>query len=181
MASETNTETQVPQGDPGGSNFPPFDSTTFPSQLLWLAITFGIFYYLMSKVALPRIGSVLEDRRDRIEGDLAEAERLKRETDEAIASYEQALAEARQKAHGIAQETRDKLNRNVEDKRAKEEAKLVKQLGEAEERIAGIKTAALAQVSDIAADTAEAVIDSLVAGVASKDEIAGAVKSTMEG
>lgn len=181
MASETNTETQVPQGDQGGANFPPFDSTSFPSQLLWLAITFGIFYYLMSKVALPRIGSVLEDRRDRIEGDLAEAERLKRETDAAIANYEQALAEARQKAHGIAQETRDKLNRSVEDKRTKEEAKLVKQLGEAEERIDGIKTAALAQVSDIAADTAEAVIDSLVAGVASRDEIAGAVKSTMEG
>jgi len=58
---------------------------------------------------------------------------------------------------------------------------LAKQLGEAEERIAGIKTAALAQVSDIASDTAEAVLDSLVAGVANKDEIAGAVKSTMEG
>ena len=181
MASDTNTETHVPQGEPGGSNFPPFDSTTFPSQLLWLAITFGIFYYLMSKVALPRIGSVLEDRRDRIEGDLAEAERLKRETDEAIASYEQALAEARQKAHGIAQDTRDKLNRGVEDKRAKEEEKLGKRLSEAEERISGIKTAALAQVSDIASDTAEAIVESLVSGVASKDEVASAVKATLEG
>lgn len=181
MASETNTETQVPQGDPDGANFPPFDSSTFPSQLLWLAITFGIFYYLMSKVALPRIGSVLEDRRDRIEGDLAEAERLKRETDEAIASYEQALAEARQKAHGIAQDTREKLNRGVEEKRAKEEAKLGKQLAEAEERISGIKTAALAQVSEIATDTAEAVLESLVAGVATKEDINGAVKATLEG
>jgi F-type H+-transporting ATPase subunit b len=181
MASETNTETHVPQGEPGGSNFPPFDSTTFPSQLLWLAITFGIFYYLMSKVALPRIGSVLEDRRDRIEGDLAEAERLKRETDEAIASYEQALADARQKAHGIAQETRDKLNRGVEDKRAKAEANLNDKLGKAEERIAGIKTAALAQVSDIAVETTGALVESLMSGLASKDEIAGAVKQTMEG
>ena len=181
MADNTNTETQVPQGEQaGGGVFPPFDSSTFPSQLLWLAITFGIFYYLMSKVALPRIASVLEDRRDRIEGDRAEAERLKRETDEAIASYEQALSEARQKAHGIAQETRDKLNRGVEDKRTKAEAELAKKLEEAEGRIGEIKTAALAQVSTIATDTAEAVVDSLVSGVASKDEIAGAVTQSME-
>ena len=181
MASETNTETQVPQGEHGGGNFPPFDSTTFPSQLLWLAITFGIFYYLMSKVALPRISGVLEDRRDRIEGDLAEAERLKRETDEAIASYEQALAEARQKAHLIAQESRDKLHRGIEDKRAKEEAKLGKKLSEAEERIDGIKTAALAQVNNIATETAEAVVESLVSGVATKKEVASAVKAAMKG
>ncbi len=181
MASETNTETGVPAGEAGGGAFPPFDTTTFPSQLLWLAITFGIFYYLMSKVALPRIASVLEDRRDRIEGDLAEAQRLKRETDEAIASYEQALAEARQKAHGIAQETRDKLHRSVEDKRVKAETDLAGRLEEAEGRIATIKAAALDQVSGIASETAEVVVDTLVGNVASKDEIAGAVQETMKG
>jgi F-type H+-transporting ATPase subunit b len=179
MATETNTETQVAAGEHSGS-FPPFDPTTFPSQLLWLVITFAVFYYLMSKIALPRIGSVLEDRRDRIEGDLAEAERLKRETDEAIASYEQALAEARQKANNIAQENRDKLTRGIEEKRAKAEAGLADKLGQAESRIAEIKTAALAQVSDIATEAADAVVERLVSGLAKKREIEQAVAETLK-
>ena len=181
MASETNTETQVPKGDHGSGSFPPFDGATFPSQLLWLAITFGIFYYLMSKVALPRIGGVLEDRRDRIEGDLAEAERLKRETDEAIASYEQALAEARNKAHTIAQESRDKLNKAMDEKRSQAEADLAEKLSAAEASIAEIKGAALDQVSGIATDAAEAVVEQLVHGAASRDDVAKAVSESLNG
>ena len=99
---------EVPAGE-HGAGFPPFDSTTFASQILWLAITFGLFYWIMKKVAVPRIAGILEDRKDRIAGDLSEANRLKEETDEAIAAYEQALAEARAKAHTIALNTRAKL------------------------------------------------------------------------
>ena len=99
--------------------FPPFDATTFGSQLLWLAITFAALYLLMSRVALPRIGEILEVRRDRIEGDLAEADRLRQKTDQAIAAYEAALAEARQKAHGIAEDTRSELKREMENRAAR--------------------------------------------------------------
>ncbi len=69
----------------GSGVFPPFDSTHFASQLLWLAITFGLFYLLMSKVIIPRIGGILETRHDRIAQDLDEASRLKGEADAAIA------------------------------------------------------------------------------------------------
>ena len=78
-------------------------------QLIWLLITFGVLYLLMVNVALPRIGSVIEARADRIAKDLAEADRLRRQTEEAIAAYEQALAEAKQKAHAIVEEGRAKL------------------------------------------------------------------------
>ncbi|MEP1881060.1 MAG: ATP F0F1 synthase subunit B, partial [Roseibium sp.] len=111
MASQTHSTTEgthevieVPPGE-HGAGFPPFDSSTFASQILWLAITFGLFYWIMKNVAVPRIAGILEDRKDRIAGDLAEANRLKQETDAAIAAYEQALAEARNKAHGIAHDT----------------------------------------------------------------------------
>ena len=78
-------------------------------QLLWLLITFGILYLLMVYVALPRIGSVIEARAARIANDLATADKLRRQTEEAIAAYEQALAEARQKAHALIEEGRAKL------------------------------------------------------------------------
>ncbi len=71
--------------------FPPFDATTFASQLLWLAITFGVLYYLMARVAVPRIAGIIEDRRDRIASDLDMADRLKTDSEEALAAYEKAL------------------------------------------------------------------------------------------
>ena len=87
---------------------PQLDFGDYAPQLVWLAITFGIMYLLMARVALPRIATVLEERRDRIANDLAQADQLRRETDQAIAAYEKALADAKARANAIAQETRDR-------------------------------------------------------------------------
>lgn len=157
-------------GHEDGGAFPPFDSTTFGSQLLWLAITFGLLYYLMSKVALPRIANILEVRRDRIASDLGEAERLKRETDEAIASYEQSLAEARQKAHGIAHTAREEAKTQIDAEFAKVEADIAKQLTTADEKISAVKNAAMGEVDAIAQSTTEAILEHLLgSGIAQKD------------
>ncbi len=148
--------------------FPPFDTTTFGPQLFWLALTFGALYLLMSKVALPRIGEVLEVRRDRIEGDLAEAERLRRKTDQAIASYEAELAEARAKSQGIAEDTRAALKADLDAKRAEVETDLAKKVAVAESRIQKTKTDALSNVGEIAADTAVTLVSRLTGKVTIK-------------
>lgn len=170
---ETSAHTEVAGhggGHEAGGNFPPFDQSTFGSQLLWLAITFGLLYYLMSKVALPRIANILEVRRDRIASDLGEAERLKRETDEAIAAYEQSLAEARQKAHGIAQTAREQAKSDIEAKHAKVEADVAAKLAAAEEKISAVKDAAMGEIDGIAKSTTEAILDKIIgSGVADKD------------
>src|ERR1700693_658301 len=106
MANET-AHTEVPAGG-HGRPFPPFDQQTFPSQRLWLALTFVALCLLMSKIALPRIDSILERRRARIAGDLAEAQRLKGESDAAIASYEKALADARARAQALVSDSRQR-------------------------------------------------------------------------
>ncbi len=148
--------------------FPPFDSSTFGPQLFWLALTFGALYLLMSKIALPRIGEILEVRRDRIEGDLAEAERLRKKTDQAIASYEAELAEARAKSQAIAEDTRASLKADVDAKRAEVEADLTKKVAVAESRIQKTKADALANVDDIAADTAVALVSKLTGKISVK-------------
>src|SRR5215510_15250331 len=91
-----------------GRGFPPFDSHTFASQLFWFALVFIALYLLMSRVALPRVGSILEARRRHIDGDLAEAQRLKGESDAAIAAHDKALGEARAGAQSLANERREK-------------------------------------------------------------------------
>jgi len=105
VAEKLNTETQAPSKGHEKS-FPPFDPTTYSSQLFWLVICFTFLYVVLSKLAIPRIGEVLEERRDRIQRDLDKASKLQEETQSAIASYEEALASARKKANAIADETR---------------------------------------------------------------------------
>ncbi len=176
MASTT-THTEVGAEHGAKAPFPPFQTETFASQLLWLAITFGVFYLLMSKVALPRISSILETRSDRIAQDIEEANRLKEESDEAIAAYEQELAEAKSNAHTIAQDARDTAKAEVEAKRSKVEANLATKITEAETRIASIKSKAMGEVGSIAEDTTNALVSQLLGGKYSKAEIAAAVAS----
>jgi len=154
---------------------PQLNPLDWAPQLIWLAITFGILYLLMKWVALPRIGSVLDMRRDRIAGDLESAERLRRETEEAIAAYEQALAEAKSKAHAIAQEARNKLKDEVAAERAGLDRELAAKATEAEARIHEAKTAALKDVNAVAAETAAAIVQRLIGVAPAKPDLASAV------
>ncbi len=161
------------------ASFPPFDATTFASQLLWFAITFVALYYLMAKVALPRIAGILENRRDRIAADLDQAESLKRDSEAAAAAYEKALADARSKAHGIAEAAREDAKAKSEAQRKSVEESLAKQLAEAETRIAGIKSKALAEVGAIASDTTGALVSALAGVEATAAEVQGAVQAAL--
>ncbi len=176
---ETHASTEAHGGEEHSDVFPPFDTSTFGPQLFWLALTFGVLYLLMSRIALPRIGEILEVRRDRIEGDLAEAERLRHQTDEAIEAYESELAAARQKAHGLAEETREQIKADVAAKRAEVEGELGEKVAAAESRIQQTKDAALASVDEIAAETAVALVGQISGSVtdkAARDAVAKVVK-----
>jgi F-type H+-transporting ATPase subunit b len=172
-ADATHTETGVPHKE----SFPPFDPSHFPSQLLWLAITFGIFYYLVAKVVTPRLGGIIAVREGRISADLAEANRMKIEADAAVAKYEQELAEARAKAQAIAAQARDaeKAKANVE--RTALEADLAKKIAGAEASIAEIKTRALSEVETVAQDTAAEIVEQLTGVSVTKADAASAVKA----
>lgn len=171
---ETNTVEHEPAEK---GSFPPFDPTHFPSQILWLAVIFGLFYLFLKRVALPRVGSIIEVRRERIQHDLDQAARMKEEADAAVAAYEQELAEARGKANTIGQGARDAAKAEADAKRKSIEAELEGKLSAAEAEIARIKSAAMAEVGSIATDTASAIVEHLIGGRADKAAVAAAVKS----
>ncbi len=161
----------------GGGTFPPFDPTYFASQLLWLLITFGAFYLIMSRVVIPRLAGILESRHDRITRDLDETQRLKAEADAAEAAYEHELAEAKRNAHAIASEATEKAKQEAAGAREKVEAELAEKLSEAEARIAGIKSDAMAKVGDIAGNTTDEILKLLVGEKATKADIAKAISA----
>ena len=172
--------TAVEGAEHGKGAFPPFDPSHYPSQILWLAIIFGLFYLFLKRVALPRVGSILEVRRERITHDLDQAAKMKEEADSAIAAYEQELAEARAKANSIGQDARDAAKAEAEAKRKEVESGLDKKLADAEAQIERIKSSALAEVGNIATDTASAIVERLIGLKVDKATVAAAVKSVRE-
>ena len=150
---------------------PQLNPLDWAPQLIWLVITFGSLYLLMKRVALPKIGSVIEMRQGRIAGDLGEADKLRRETQEAIAAYEQALAEAKARAHAIAQEARNKLNDEVAAERAELEQDLAAKSAEAQARILAAKTSALKDVNAVASQTAAEIVRRLIGVAPAKPEV----------
>jgi F-type H+-transporting ATPase subunit b len=174
MATETATE--APTEHKGG--FPPFESENFPSQLLWLAITFGAIYLFVSKVFVKRVGGAIAERADRIARDLDEAAAAKARADEVTAAHAKALEQARDKAQGIARETHDAMNAASETKRKAVEADLAVKLASADKEIAARKAAAMTNVNAIAQETAAAIVARLTGQPASSTELSSALSTT---
>jgi F-type H+-transporting ATPase subunit b len=154
---------------------PQLNPLDWAPQLIWLVITFGVLYLLMKWVALPKIGSVIEMRQGRIAGDLEAADKLRRETQEAIAAYEQALAEAKARAHGIVQEARNKLKDEVAAERTALERDLSAKSAEAEAQIHQAKVSALKEVNAVASETAAEIVRRLIGIAPTKPEVSAAV------
>jgi F-type H+-transporting ATPase subunit b len=173
------TTEHVPAGEHGGG-FPPFQKETFASQIFWLVIFFVALYLVISRIAIPRIGGILEQRTKRIEDDFAEAQRNKGESEAALAAYEKALADARNAAQAIGAEIRDKVHGEAEENRKAVEVRLNAQLAEAEQSIAATKGAAMANVRGIAVDAASAIVERLVGTAPAAPTVAAAVDEALK-
>lgn len=170
---------QVAANAPHQPGFPPFQANTFAGQLLWFAIAFGLLYYVMSKVALPKIGAVLEDRRARIARDLEEAQALRQRSEEAEAAYERSLTEARDRAKGIAQEMRDRLAQESDAKRRALETELAERLAASEATIRSRTADAMSNVRGIATDAAAAIVERLTGRAPDRAAVEAALDRTL--
>lgn len=161
--------------------FPPFEKNTYASQLVSLLIAFGALYLIVSRIALPRVGSLLDERQNAIEGDLAAAQALKDESDNALKAYESELAGARSRAQAIGAETRDKLNAASENQRKTLEDQLSVKLAEAEKTIAATREGAMSNVRGIAAEAAAAIVQRLTGMLPDGKIVDSAVDASLKG
>ena len=161
--------------------FPPFQSDTFASQLVSLAIAFVALYLISSRIALPGVRSLLDERQNKIDGDLTEAQKLKDASDGTLKAYESELAAARARAQAISAETRDKLNAAADAERKKLEEQLAVKLAAAEKTIASTREAAMSNVRGIAADAAAAIVQRLTGLAPDHKSVASAVDASLKG
>ena len=161
--------------------FPPFQKDTFASQLVSLLVAFVALYLIVSRIALPRVGSLLDERQNAIEGDLAAAQKLKDESDSALKAYESELAAASSRAQAIGSETREKLNAASEAERQTLEQRLAVKLAEAEKTIAATREAAMSNVRGIAAEAAGAIVQRLTGILPDGATVGSAVDASLKG
>lgn len=159
---------------------PQFDPSTFASQIFWLIVTFGLLYVLMSRIALPRISEVLEERSERIANDLEHAERLRKEAEQVIEQYESALAKARSEASTVINQANQEIAQRSSERQAEFDAKMNDKIAEAEKRIAAARDEAMGQVRDIAVEASRAVSDRLIGVEPSESEAAKKVDALMK-
>lgn len=161
--------------------FPPFQKDTFASQLVSLLVAFVALYLIVSRIALPRVGSVIDARQNAIDGDLTAAQKLKDESDSALKAYESELAAARSRAQAISNETREKLSAASEAERKTLEQQLSVKLAEAEKTIASTRETAMRNVRGIAADAAAAIVQRLTGVLPDGKSVDSAVDASLKG
>jgi len=176
---QTGAHTAADGGHGGG--FPPFESSTFASQLVSVAIAFVALYLIVSRIAQPRVEGVIDARQNAIEGDLAQAQKLKDESDAALKAYEADLASARSRAQAIGNETREKLNAASEAERKTLEDQLTARLAAAEKQIAATRETAMSNVRSIAADAAGAIVQRLTGVLPDSNAVNSAVDASLKG
>ncbi|RME66735.1 MAG: F0F1 ATP synthase subunit B' [Alphaproteobacteria bacterium] len=158
---------------------PQFDPATISPQLVWLLITFLVFYLLMTRWALPRIGSVLEEREERIADDLDQAEKFRRDADKVKGHFEDVLATARAKAAQVLHDARAEAQQKIDARLRKLDEELAARAQAAEERIVAEQRQAMAALEAVASDACQAILAKLVGDQIPRNAIEDAVKDEL--
>jgi F-type H+-transporting ATPase subunit b len=159
---------------------PQFDPTFYSAQLFWLFVCFVALYILLSTVAMPRLGGVLEERQRKIDDNLDKATQLKAEADRALAAYEKLLADSRAKAHDILRADSEAMAEQVSQRQHELAERLAKQVKAGEANIAAAREQALGHVRELAVEAAKAATAKLT-GVTLEDVKVDAAVATALG
>ena len=172
MATET---TEHAQG------MPQLDFSTFPNQIFWLVVTLIVIYLLMSRVALPRIASVLTERHGAIQSDLDKADEMKAKAVEAETAYNQALVDARAEAQSIVAHARAEIQKDLDVAMLKADAEIAVKTEESAAAIKEISATAVAAIKVVANDTAKEIVKTVMPGAGDAKAVKAAVTVRLKG
>ncbi len=164
----------------GGGGMPQLNPESFASQLFWLAVTFILFFLIAWRVALPKIGRVLEDRRERIDRDVSKAQEVRNEAEAVLAEYEKLSAEGRASAQVVLREANELAAAEAAAEHEKIGKRLADDIAKAERRIDEARKSALESVGDVAAEIAQAAAAKLIGLDVSKSDAEGAVSRAVK-
>ncbi len=174
MATEATGEAEAAVG------MPQLDFSTWPNQIFWLLVTLVVIYLVLSRIALPRIGAVLADRKSAITNDLAAAEELKQRAVSAEKAYNDALSNARSEAAKVVAAAKADIQKDLDAATAKADAEIAAKAAESEKTIGAIRDGAAAAVAEVARNTAAEVVAAF-GGAVDANTVSAAVSARLKG
>jgi F-type H+-transporting ATPase subunit b len=161
------------------ATFPPFDASTFSSQIFWLVLTFGATYLVLDRVILPRIANTLARRGNQIATDLDEAAKLSERAAQARTASERRLIEARNNAQDLAARARAEADTEIARATEKADADLAARIATATATVAAAREQALANVREIALEAAPAIVARLTGTTPTAAKLTAAAKKVL--
>jgi F-type H+-transporting ATPase subunit b len=181
MAAEAYEAAGAHGADKASSGFPPFDASLFTHQIIWWAIAFGALYWVMSRVALPRVKDVLDARAAKIRSDLDAASAAQAKAETARHALEKAQAEGRAQARRLVDDMRSQSAADIAAAQAAADADGARKIAAAEERLAAMRAGALADIRVAAAGLAGEIAAKLGSVAVSDAQAKAAVEKAMKG
>ena len=181
--STTTTVTEAAAGAVGEASkakMPQLDFATFPNQIFWVLVTLVVIYFVLSRVALPRIGGTLANRKGVIAADLAVAEELKQKAKAAEKAYNEALVAARAEAAKIVAAAKADIKADLDAAIAKADAEIAAMSAQAAGQIDEIKAGAADAVAAVAKDTTFELVAAF-GGAADASAVDAAVSARLKG
>jgi len=160
--------------------FPPFETSTYPSQIFWLTVTFVALLIVMWRVAVPKIGGVIAERKGRIQTELAKAEESRKQAERAAAAYQAPILEARERARAASEHTRTQMQKEFDRAKASADTETQRKTTEAQERIAALQRQAKWHVTQAAEEAVVDIVSRLTGETLSRAEATAAVRDVLK-
>ncbi|HSC18119.1 MAG TPA: hypothetical protein VLC74_04310 [Rhizomicrobium sp.] len=177
-APETSTTGTIAEHKSGG--FPPFEVSTYPSQIFWLTVCFVFLLVVMWRVAVPKIGGVIAERKGRIQTELAKAEESRKQAEHAAAAYQAPILEARERARAASEQTRAQMQQEFERAKQSADTETQRKTTEAQDRIAALQRQARWHVSQAAEEAVGDIVTRLTGETVSRAEATAAVRDVLK-
>jgi F-type H+-transporting ATPase subunit b len=152
---------------------------TYASQFFWMLLTFGLIYFGIAKMMLPKVEATVDARDRKIADDLAAAQKARAEAESNQSGSQEALISARADAQASAAAAKAKAAKDAETRLAKANAEIGERLALAEADVAKASAAAMANVDAVAADAAADMVAKLSGVTVSSKDAQAAVKMVM--
>ena len=140
---------------------PQLDISVFSPQIFWLIISFVCLWWLMAKVALPKVALVLEERQTKINDSLDIAKNLQREAEGEIEAYKTTISEAREKARTVINEATQQGTQESLTQQSELRESLTEKIALAEAEIETANDSALESIHQSAKEVATIVLNRL--------------------
>ena len=155
---------------------PQLNTEFWVSQIFWLTIIFGSLYILLSKLILPKISNNLEIRKSQIAENIEAAEKQRNESDQKLKDYEKIINNAKIEAKNIFNQAREKILRDINNKKKGLEKKIDEEIDKAEKEILDFKKKSPEKINKIAIETSADLIKQIIGAEVNNSNISAIVE-----